>query len=96
MPGTIQLVGRYHYADTDKQDGIYGGFGPGADPFYEGDGPIVRGDEYHSFYMGANVHVYENRMIISNGLEYTLFRDDLDSETDTTSLMWQTGAKLSF
>jgi hypothetical protein len=96
MPSTIQLIARYHYADTDKQDGIYGGYGPGADPFYEGDSPIVSGDEYHSFYLGANVHLYENRMIISNGLEYTLFRDDLDSETDTTSLMWQTGAKLSF
>lgn len=96
MPSTIQLVARYHYADTDKQDALYGGYGPGADPFYQGDGPIVSGDEYHSFYFGANVHLYENRMIISNGLEYTLFRDDLDSETDTTSLMWQTGAKLSF
>ena len=96
MPGTIQLVGRYHYADTDKQDGIYGGFGPSADPFFEGGGPILSGDEYHSFYAGANFHLYENRMIISNGLEYSLFRDDLDSETDTSALMWQTGAKLSF
>lgn len=96
MPGALQLVGRYHYADTDKQDALYGGYGPGADPFYQGDSPIVTGDEYHSFYLGANFHVYENRMIISNGLEYTLFRDDLDSKADTTSLMWQTGAKLSF
>ena len=96
MPSTIQLVGRYHYADTDKQDGIYGGFGPSADPFFEGDGPFISGDEYHSFYAGANVHLYENRMIISNGLEYSLFRDDLDSDTDTSALMWQTGAKLSF
>lgn len=96
MPGALQLVGRYHYADTDKKDTLYGGYGPGADPFFQGNGPIVSGDEYHSFYLGANFHVYENRMIISNGLEYTLFRDDLDSEQDTTSLMWQTGAKLSF
>lgn len=96
MPGAFQLVGRYHYADTDKQDALYGGYGPGADPFFEGDSPIVTGDEYHSFYLGANFHLYENRMVISNGLEYTIFRDDLDSETDTTSLMWQTGAKLSF
>jgi hypothetical protein len=96
MPGTIQLVGRYHYADTDKKDGIYGGFGTSADPFFEGDGPIVTGDEYHSFYVGANFHVYENRMIISNGLEYSILRDDLDTEQDTTALMWQTGAKLSF
>jgi hypothetical protein len=96
MPGALQVVGRYHYADTDKQDALYGGYGPGADPFFQGNAPIVTGDEYHSFYLGANFHVYENRMIISNGLEYTLFRDDLDSETDTTSLMWQTGAKLSF
>ncbi len=96
MPGALQLIGRYHYADTDKKDALYGGYGPGADPFYQGDSPIVSGDEFHSFYLGANFHVYENRMIISNGLEYTLFRDDLDSGNDTKSLMWQTGAKLSF
>lgn len=96
MPGTIQLVGRYHYADTDKINGTFGGFSTGADPFFDGAGPSVQGDEFHSFYFGADVHLYENRMILRNGFEYSLYRDELDSGSETESLLWQTGAKLSF
>lgn len=96
MPGTLQLVGRYHYADTDSADSLFGGYGPNADPFFEGSGPIVSGDQFHSFYLGANFHLHENRMIISNGMEYTIMEDDLDSGNATESVLWQTGAKLSF
>lgn len=95
MPGTIQLVGRYHYADSDTEDALYSGYGPGADPWLDSDS-VISGDEFHSFYIGANVHLYENRMIIFNGLEYTLFKDDLDSASETKSLLWQSGARLSF
>ena len=95
MPNTIQLVGRYHFADSDEKDALLTGYGPGADPFFES-GPIYSGDEFHSFYLGANVHLYENRMVIYNGLEYTLFKDELDSGAETKSLLWQSGARLSF
>jgi hypothetical protein len=96
MPGALQLVTRYHFADTESADALYGGYGPNADPFFEGNGPIVSGDEFHSFYLGANFHLHENRMVISNGVEYTIFHDDLDSGNTTESMLWQTGAKLSF
>ncbi len=95
MPGTIQLVGRYHYADSDTADALYSGYGPGSDPWLDSDS-VISGDEFHSFYIGANVHLYENRMIIFNGLEYTLFKDDLGSGSETKSLLWQSGARLSF
>lgn len=95
-PGALQLVSRYHFADTETADALYGGYGPSSDPFFEGDGPIVSGDEFHSFYLGANFHLHENRMIISNGIEYTIFHDELDSGDTTQSVLWQTGAKLSF
>jgi len=96
LPGALQLVSRYHYADTSTADALFGGYGPSADPFFEGSGPIVSGDKFHSFYLGANFHLHENRMIISNGMEYTIFHDDLDSGDSTESVLWQTGAKLSF
>ena len=96
MPGALQLVTRYHFADTESADALYGGYGPNADPFFEGNGPIVSGGEFHSFYLGANFHLHENRMVISNGVEYTIFHDDLDSGNTTESMLWQTGAKLSF
>jgi hypothetical protein len=35
-------------------------------------------------------------MMISNGVEYTIFHDDLDSGNTTESILWQTGAKLNF
>jgi hypothetical protein len=95
MPNTIQLVGRYHFADSDEKDALLTGYGPGSDPFFES-GPIYSGDEFHSFYLGANVHLYENRIVIYNGLEYTLFKDELDSGAETKSLLWQSGARLSF
>lgn len=95
MPNTIQLVGRYHFADSDEKDALLTGFGPGSDPFFES-GPIYSGDEFHSFYLGANVHLYESRMVIYNGLEYTLCKDELDSGAETKSLLWQSGARLSF
>jgi len=96
MPGAVQLVARYHYADTDQANGLFGGFGTGADPFFANNGASLQGDEYHSFYVGADVHLYENRMILRNGFEYSIFLDELDSTAETESLLWQTGAKISF
>ena len=96
LPGTLQLVSRYHFADTESAGGLFGGYGPSADPFFQGNGPIVSGDEFHSFYLGANFHLYENRMIISNGFEYSIFKDNLNTQSETKAVMWQTGAKLSF
>jgi hypothetical protein len=96
MPSTIQLVGRYHYADTDQINALSGGYGTTTDPFFSGNESVINGDEYHSFYFGANVHLYENRMIISNGIEYSIFKDELDTGDETKSLLWQSGARLSF
>jgi hypothetical protein len=96
MPSTIQLVGRYHYADTDQINALSGGYGTSTDPFFSGNESVINGDEYHSFYFGANVHLYENRMIISNGIEYSIFKDELDTADETKSLLWQSGARLSF
>ncbi|QJE95403.1 porin [Luteolibacter luteus] len=95
LPGTLQLVGRYHFADSDDQGGLLGGMGVGTDPYFDST-PIFVGDEYHSFYLGANLHVYKDELIIMNGVEHVLMKDDAGSGFDTDAWIWHSGARLSF
>ncbi|MGE9270664.1 MAG: hypothetical protein ACQKBU_07660 [Verrucomicrobiales bacterium] len=95
VPGTLRVVGRYHYADTDDAGGLVGGLGVGSDPFYDSS-PVFTGDEFHSFYLGANLHVYQNRMVLLNGLEYALMKDEAGGGFETDAWIWHTGARVSF
>jgi hypothetical protein len=94
VPGTLKIVGRYHYADTDDQAGLVGGLGVGSDPFFDVS-PLFVGDEFHSFYLGANLHLYQDKFTILNGLEYALMKDDF-SGFETDAWIWQSSARLSF
>lgn len=94
VPGTLKLVGRYHYADTDDQGGLVGGLGAGSDPFFD-TSPLFVGDEFHSFYLGANLHLYQDKVTVLNGLEYALMKDNAGG-FETDALIWHSGARLSF
>ncbi|MBK1828172.1 hypothetical protein [Haloferula rosea] len=95
IPGTLQVVGRYHYADTDQAGGLVGGLGAGSDPFYDAS-PVFIGDEFHSFYLGANLHVYQDKMVLLNGVEYALMKDEAGGGFETDAWIWHTGARVSF
>lgn len=95
VPGTLKMVGRYHYADTNDAAGLVGGLGTGSDPFFDSS-PLFVGDEFHSFYVGANVHLYQDRMVILNGLEYALMKDQAGTGADTDAWIWHSGARISF
>jgi len=95
VPGMLRIVGRYHYADTDDPAGLVGGLGVGSDPFYDAS-PVFVGDEFHSFYLGANVHLYQDRMVLLNGLEYAIMKDDAGAGFETDGWIWHTGARVSF
>ena len=95
VPGTLKLVGRYHYADTDDPGGLVGGLGAGSDPFFD-TSPVFIGDEFHSFYLGANLHVYQDRMVLLNGVEYALMKDEAGGGFETDAVIWHTGARVSF
>lgn len=95
VPGTVRLVGRYHYADTDEAGGLVGGIGVGGDPFYD-DSPLFVGDEYHSFYLGANVHLYRDEVVLLNGLEYAILKDDAGGGFETDAWIWHSAARVSF
>ena len=94
VPGTLRIVGRYHYADTDDAAGLVGGLGTGSDPFYDAS-PLFVGDEFHSFYLGANLHLYQDKVTVLNGLEYALMKDDAGG-FETDAWIWHSGARLSF
>jgi hypothetical protein len=95
LPGTLRLVGRYHYADTDDAAGLVGGMGVGSDPYFDAT-PVFVGDEYHSFYLGANLHLYRDELVIMNGLEHVLLKDQQGAGFDTDAWIWHSGARLSF
>jgi hypothetical protein len=94
VPGMLQAVGRYHFADTNDPGGLVGGLGAGADPFFDAS-PTFVGDEFHSFYLGANLHLYRDKVLLMNGIEYALMNDG-STGFDTEALMWHSGARLSF
>ena len=94
VPGTLKIVGRYHYADTDAPGGLVGDLGVGNDPFYD-TSPLFVGDEFHSFYLGANLHLYQDKVTVLNGLEYALMKDDAGG-FETDAWIWHSGARLSF
>ena len=95
IPGTLRVVGRYHYADTDTAGGLIGGLGVGSDPFYD-TSPLFVGDEFHSFYLGANLHLYQDKMVLLNGIEYSIMKDDAGGGFQTDAWIWHTGARVSF
>jgi phosphate-selective porin OprO/OprP len=92
----LQLVGRYHFADTDDNDGLM------LRPRYEQQAPAlpnIRGDEYHSFYAGLNYYLYGNRIKLMTGLEFASMKDhssiDIAAE-NYRGFTWLSGINMSF
>ena len=95
MPGVLKLVGRYHYAGSDDPGALVTTMGAAADPYFDAS-PFFIGDEYHSFYLGANAHLYEDRMVLMSGLENIILKDQAGAGFDTETWIWHTGVKASF
>lgn len=95
VPGTLNLVGRYQYAGTDDPQGILTSLGNSGDLRYDSS-PFFTGDEYHSFYLGTNLHLYKDSFVLQNGLEYSIINDEAGQNFNTEAFTWQSGAKISF
>lgn len=95
VPGYLQIVGRYHYAGSDDPGALVATMGASADPYFE-NSPFFIGDEYHSFYLGANAHLYQNRMVLMTGVENIILNDEAGAGFNTESWIWHTGIKASF
>lgn len=95
MPGTLNLVGRYQYAASNDALGVVAAPGNSGDLRYDSS-PFFAGDEYHSFYLGTNLHLYKDSLLIRNGVEYMILNDEVGQSFNTEAFTWQTGAQISF
>jgi hypothetical protein len=95
VPGYLKIVGRYHYAGSDDPGALVATMGASSDPFFDSS-PFFIGDEYHSFYLGANAHLYQDRMVLMTGLENVILNDQAGAGFDTEAWIWHTGIKTSF
>lgn len=95
IPGRLNIVGRYHYAVSDDAGGLITTMGTSSDPSFD-NSPFFIGDEYSSFYLGANVHLYRDQIILMGGLEYGLLTDEQGANFNTEAWIWHAGAKISF
>jgi hypothetical protein len=95
VPGAVKIVGRYHYAGSDDPGSLVATMGASADPFFDSS-PFFIGDEYHSFYLGANAHFYQDRLVWMNGLENIILKDEAGAGFNAEAWIWHTGVKASF
>jgi hypothetical protein len=95
IPGKLKVVGRYHFADSDDPGALIATSGASADPYFD-DTPFSIGDEYHSFYLGTNWHLDQNRLVLMGGVEHATLKDDAGIGADTDSWIWHAGARVSF
>ena len=94
LPGTLQVVGRAQYARASGEDTLVQGFGLGTDPT-EQLRPYAAGDEFYSVYLGTNLHIYQDKLKILSGVEYSRLIDNTDDET-AEGLLFHTAARLAF
>jgi hypothetical protein len=58
--------------------------------------PLYTGDEYHSFYLGANLHLYQDQLLLMGGLEYATLKDQAGGGFDADFWIWHAAARLAF
>ena len=95
IPGKLKVVGRYHMAETDDPGALIATAGVSSDLHFD-DTPFSIGDEYHSFYLGANWHIDQNHLVLMSGLEHATLTDEAGGGFDTDSWIWHAGARLAF
>ncbi len=95
IPGAVQLVGRYQYAGSDEAGSLVSSLGTSSDLAFD-DSPFFIGDEFHSFYLGANLHLYQNKMTLMSGFEQIIIKDEQGEKFNTDAAIWHTGARVSF
>ncbi len=95
IPGRLNIVGRYHYAVADDAGGLISTMGTSSDPAFD-NSPFFIGDEYTSFYLGANVHLYRDQVVLLGGLEYGQLMDEQGADFNTKAWIWHAGAWISF
>lgn len=82
----LQLVFRYHLANSTGNDGIRLQSRYERTAIHDGGGD--RGDEYQSFYLGLNYYICGHNLKLMNGIEYSTLegKDEFDGWTYLTGI----------
>lgn len=99
LEDALRMVARYNYAGTNEAGGLSIGYGI---PRAEGDSTqpllgyntILPADEFHAFYLGFDLHILQDYLLFSSGLEFRLLKDELNG--DASDFFWHTGARVAF
>ncbi|MBC7979591.1 MAG: hypothetical protein H7Y36_03400 [Armatimonadetes bacterium] len=89
VPGKLQLVGRYSYAQSDGSTGVR------PQNRYEVLAGALRGDSYHAFYLGAQYFIYGDKLKLLGGVEYAALGQS-DSSDRYDGVTFLGGLRLSF
>ncbi|MFO1484610.1 MAG: hypothetical protein U1F71_14710 [Verrucomicrobiaceae bacterium] len=65
LTDTLQLVGRYQFAFSERETGLR------AQRRYERNVGLGSGDRYHAGYVGLNYHIARHRIKLMTGIEYS-------------------------
>lgn len=95
IPGKLRFVGRYHFAGSDDAGGLVGGLGNSSDLQFDSS-PVFLGDQYHSFYVGANLHLYKDEVVLMNGVERVILNDDKGAGRNMDAWILHSGLRASF
>lgn len=85
----LQLVGRYTYLESDKDNGV-------RFSRYESEISTGRGDKYNEVYAGVNYYFYGHKLKLQSGLQYADMEDAAADGGAYTGWSWTTGLRLSW
>lgn len=95
IPGKLRAVSRYHYASTDDPGALVTTMGTNNDLALD-QSPFFIGDDYHSFYLGLNAHLHEDKLWLHAGAEKVILNDESGRNFNTEAFIWHTGLNFGF
>lgn len=91
--GKFELVGRYHYAKSSDNNGL------GLAGRYERQAPNITGsagDEYNSIYAGLNWYLYNHKLKVMTGVEFSKMEDSANDGGEFDGKTFFAGVRMYF
>lgn len=99
MEDALRLVGRYNFSSSDDPGGVLSGWGipnAGSDGLQALSYPVESSGEWlNSIYVGLNVHLYQDNLILSTGLDFRNLKEVVGGD-EIDSWTWLTGGRMAF
>jgi phosphate-selective porin OprO and OprP len=85
----LQLVGRYTYLKSEKENGV-------RLATYESRVVSGRGDEYHEAYGGANYYFYGHKLKVQTGVQFADMADRAADGGEYSGVSWVSGVRVGW